>query len=535
MKYLLAFIILILCSGIVRPVELPVSVMDPSSIPNNKRSAIDTLHITDSGIINVKDFGAKGNGIADDYLPIQKACDYCILNPTICNTVRLPVGNYRTTHSIMLQYSPHGSNQFFTIKLTGDFPNKSASNNYLSRITYDNNQGFAIGVQLGRSIEIANITVLGKYTYPYSINNRNIGTRKFSDWNDGSVIDSRYSPYAGIVIDPFTNPNGSSGGTSGVEIRQCAIKQFMVGVCLTPNNSTQNDEMINILDDNIEAVRVAVAIGQDQSKEIHIDRLKCWASTHTILDGVHYGRGTGGGSVMIEGMNIAGNVNELFNVVLDRFPLSAKDIYSESLFRIGSLANGAGANFINFQIDFLTGHGMPAADYLLCGSANFSGGSLRYYDNSQTHRLNLSNMNAMFRDLTLNNPPFIIGLYGGSIYPTARFDNVHVYYSGKTLESPFEAITKIPVRSVTVDRSKWVATVFGPGIGKMASAGDYILGSPDNKSGRYYDAAINPNVCPTIQIGRITSIVADTLYLDDVGLNAHGDVGYDGFYVDKTK
>jgi len=540
MKCLAIFFILILNCAASKPVEgvLPpghtsISI-HPATLSKSKRVA-DTMHISDQSVVSVKDFGAKGDGITDDYLSIQKACDYCILNPTICTTVRLPVGNYRTTRSILLQKTVKGSYQFFTIKLTGDLPNKSASDNYLSRITYDDNRGFAIGIQLGRGITIENITLLGKYSYPYSITNKNIGTKKFSDWNDGSVVDSRYDPYAGIVIDPYVNPNGSSGGTSGVDIRQCAIKQFMVGICLTPNQQTQNDEMINIIDDDIEAVRVAIAIGQDQSKEIHIDRFKCWASTHTILDGVSYGRGTGGGSVMIEGMNIAGNVNELFNVVLDRFPLSAKDIYSESLFRIGSVANGAGAYFVNFQIDFLTGPGMPAADYLLYGSANFAGGSLRYYDNSQTHRLNLSNMNAMFRDLTLNNPPFIVGLYGGSVYPTPRFENVHVYYSGKFLVAPFETLIKIPLKSLTVDRTKWVASLFGPGLGRMVNAGDYVLGSPDNKSGRYYDAGLNPNACPTIQIGRVISVTADTVYLDDVGLNAFGNVGYDGFYVDKTK
>lgn len=495
----------------------------------------DTGRLNNTGTVNVKDFGAKGDGIADDYLPIQAACNACIANPSLCVNVRFPVGNYRITRSIVLQNIRNGEYSFFTMRLTGDAPAKSASDRWLSRITYDNNNGFAIGIQLGRGITIENLTILGKYQFPYKVTPKNIGTLTFAQWSDGSVADSRNNPYAGIVIDPYTNRNGSSAGTSGADIKQCAIKQFMAGICLTPNPQTQNDEMINIIDDDIEAVRVAIAIGQDQSKEIHIVRLKCWAATHTVLDGVTYGRGTGGGSVMIDGMNIAGSVNQLFNLITDRFPLSAKDVYSESLFRIGNVGNGAGSNFINFQIDFLTGPGRPAADYLLAGQANFYGGCLRYYDNSGNHRLPLSNITAMFRDLTINNPPIIVGLYGGIVYPTPQFDNVHLYYSGKTLVC-HEMLTRFHTTpTLIIDRSKWTGNLTVPAdIAKIIQTGDYILGSPTSKGRRSYDPEINHGNIATVQIGRVTKVVSDTVYLDDVGLNAYSGMGYDALYLDKT-
>ncbi|HEY8734873.1 MAG TPA: glycosyl hydrolase family 28-related protein, partial [Puia sp.] len=265
--------------------------VDPHALTKSRGQEFlqDTGRLNNTGTINVKDFGAKGDGVADDLIPIQKACNACIAYPATCTSVRLPVGNYRITQPLMLQKIQNGQYAFFTLRLTGDAPNKSASDSWLSRITYDSKSGFAIGVQLGRGITIENITLLGKYQFPYKVTNKNIGSLTFADWNDGSVTDNRNNPYAGIVIDPYANQNGSSAGTSGVEIKQCAVKQFMVGICLTPNPQTQNDEMINIIDDDIEAVRVAIAIGQDQSKEIHIDRLKCWAATHTILDGVSYG------------------------------------------------------------------------------------------------------------------------------------------------------------------------------------------------------------------------------------------------------
>jgi hypothetical protein len=484
-----------------------------------------------TGVLSVKDYGAKGDGKTDDTQAIQAACDLCIQNPQICSTVRFPVGNYRTSKPIILQNLKNGQYRFFTVRLLGDLSNKAGSNDYLSRITCDYKNGFGLGIQLGRSIEIKNLTILGKYSFPYSVNNQNIATLKFSDWLDPTITDSRNHPYAGIVIDPYSGVGGS-GGSSDVSISHCAIKQWMVGICLSPNPQTLNDEMINILEDNIEACRVAIAIGQDQSKTVNIKGLKVWASVHTVLDGLNYGRGTGGGSVFCENWNIAGNVNQLFNLITDRFPLSARDIYSESLFKIGSVGCGTGSSFINFQIDFLSGPGMPAADYILLGCANFLGGMLRYYDGSRTHRLNLSNFRGMLRDMTLNNAPLTIGLYGMVKYPTPVFDNVYLYYSGTMLKTNADTLilSGISSQSLKVDRKKWTASLSSP---NKVNPGDYILGSPRSTTRKYFD---NPLIsCNTIQIGRVVSVSGDRVELDDVGLNVVPGDSYDAIYISRLK
>ena len=351
--------------------------------------------------------------------------------------------------------------------------------------------------------------------------------------------------YAGIVIDPFCDSNTIAlndgydglrsfyrpmkgyGGTSGVDIKQCSIRQFMAGVVLTPNPQTANDEMINFLDDNIESVRVAIAIGQDQSKEIHIDRFKCWASTHTILDGITYGKGIGGGSVMIHGMNIAGTVNQLFYLNTDRFPLSAINVYSESIFKIGTVGRRAGANFINFQIDFIAEPGIPAPDYLISGSANFYGGCLRYYDNSFTHRMNFVNAQIMFRDLTLNNLPIQTGLYGipQNVYPKPTLENVAMYCS-QSWKDTLIRLKYIP--AITIDKKIWTSSFRGSVPGKV---GDYVLGA-----GRgCYDLGLQNSGCPTIQIGRITSINGDIVSMDDVGINAYSGTSYDAVYISELR
>ena len=529
MKYYLPYILLFLV------LKLPAQQTNPSSILAAVKDAAPLKPVDAAAAkqVSIKDFGAVGDGSHDDYQAIQKACDYVIEHPAI---LFIPVGNFFISHPITLSKMANGQPRFFTIHIRGMLTNKSTGNEYLSRITCGFKSGYGIGIQFGRGVLIENITLLGQYTFPYKVTNQNIGTLKFNEWADGSVVDTRYQPYAGIVVDPENNANGSSGGSSDITIRNCAIKQWMVGIALTPNGHTLNDEIVNILDDDIEAVRVCIAIGQDQSKTIRIDGLKVWASVHTVVDGVHYGRGTGGGSVMANVWNIAGNVNQLFNIVTDRFPLSAMNIYGESIFRIGRIGEGTGANFINCQIDFLTGPGLPSADYILYGAANFYGGSLRYYDNSVTHRLQLSNTKSVFRDMTLNNPPITIAIYGGS-YSSPLFDNVHLYYRGTQMSKTTE--TLIPFHttpSLQIDRKKWSGTVVVPvTLASQIQAGDYILGSPASSTRKYYDEEISPGGnASTIQIGRIISVQGDTLRFDDVGLNAYSGIGYDQMYIYKS-
>ena len=486
---------------------------------------------TIKSFLSITDFGAVGNGRYDNADAIMTACNYVIAHP---QPLIVPIGNFYTSRPILLQN--HG--QFFTIHLSGVLPNKSASNEYLSRITYGGKSGYAFGIQLGRGIVIENLTITGQYTFSNSVTNANIGTLKFSDWIDKTITDDRNHPYAAISIDPHANVGGSAGGTSDVTIQNCSIRQWMVGICLSPSGVTLNDEMINILEDDIESCRVAIAICQDQSKTINIRGLKVWASVHTVLDGVTYGRGTGGGSVFCENWNIAGNCNELFNLNTDRFPLSCKDIYSESLFRIGYVGFGTGANFINTQIDFLSGPGMPEADYLVAGQANFYGGMLRYYDNDMYHRMNLSNFGGAMRDMVFNTIPFTVGLFGGQPAPEPIIDNVNLYYynggGGKKLVRPYETATKIRC-NITFDKKTWTATLTKSDVPlPQMNIGDYILGAPGSSYRKYYDPYINPQNCATVQIGRVAAIHGQIITLDKVGLNAPN-IGYDAIYIDRMQ
>lgn len=522
---ILLFITIGCASSKPTPQPSPVVVHDTIHITTTLR---DTQTITLFNIDTVKhltvlDFGATGDGIHDDADAILNACNYVIAHP---QPLLVPIGNFYISHPILLQ----NNGKYFTIRISGLLSNKSSSNEYLSKITCGFKSGYAFGIQFGRSIFIENLTITGQYTFPNSVTNANIGTLKFSDWQDPSITDTRYSPYAAIVIDPNQNTNGSRGGTSDVTIQNCSIFNWMVGICLSPNGVTQNDEIVNIINDQIQLCRICISVCQDQSKTIKIEGLKVWASVHTVVDGLNYGIGTGGGSVFCDNWNIAGNVNELFNVTTGRFPLSCKRLYSESLFRIGNVGlGGCVANFNDCEFDFLTGPWMPAADYLIAGQANFYGGSMRYYDDSYNHRLNFVNFGGSMRDLTLNNPPITKGLYGIPVnhYKEPILDNVNYFYTPGS-----DTITKISyITDLIVDRGSWTANCTAPG----AIVGDYILAAPTSTTGSYYDLSLINVACPTIQIGRVSSVTGNHVTLDDVGLNAYSGQQYDAFYIDRIK
>jgi len=515
----------------------------------NPSAKIDTAMKT--AFLSVTDFGAHA-GNFDNADAFQSAFNFIITHPLIGSSLYIPPGNYFESRPWVLKSVVNGKWDFFHIRIFGNASAKSSPDTYLTTITCGFSDGFGIGVQFGRDVEIENIAIVGKYQPP-SINIYNIGSTLYSAWTNNTARDSRKAPHCGIAIDPFCDINkiapedcyggmrseyllnSGRGGTSGMKITKCRINNFVVGIALSPNGYTQNDEDIDMVDDNIFACKVNIAVCQDQSKDINIDRLKSWGPTYTVLDGIRYGAGTGGGSVNCYRWNIAGTVNQLFNLSTSRFPLSCREIYAESLFRIGNVGFGSGSNFIDCRIDLLTGAGLPATDYVIAGKATFYGGTLRYYDQSYSHRINLNTTTILFRDMTLNNYPITIGLYGLGVnhYPVPKFDNVNWYYNTSSTDTVMQSW---PSPSINIDKTNWTANfVIPPKASNMYKVGDYVLGGPTDATRWFYDRDMYGENCNTIQIGRVIRIVNNTVYLDDVGLNAYNGSSYGAIFICRIK
>ena len=155
---------------------------------------------------SVRWFGAKGNN-SDDYLPIQKAINTCIRNNI--RTVYFPLGRYKISKPLIIRGVSQTENDnsdartFCTLELLGE--SSFWDSNLGSQIIPAFRNSFAIGIQDGKGCKIRKLAITGLFTPPSLNNTLRFYSLMFDQFTDSSCRDSRFSPYAAIVIDPFTN------------------------------------------------------------------------------------------------------------------------------------------------------------------------------------------------------------------------------------------------------------------------------------------------------------------------------------------
>lgn len=411
----------------------------------------------ENGILNAKWFGAKGNGIADDWYSIQKAINYILANSAAGRTLYFPSGTYLISRPLIIARLVGNTYKQVSINLVGPANSKTIPSGYTASITPIFNNTFAIGIQMGKGVLIKDLMITGKFTFPNTLTEIQVDTLSFKEWTDGSSRDNRLSPYSGIVIDPFSDsavyetktdmypglhsyycPGLGHAGSTSVQVVGCSIRNFVVGVMITPSNQ-QNGDLIDVIDCEISGAKVAYCMGQAQSKECHVLRLKCWQPTHTVFDNGHYGFRHGDGSAipMVDGVNIASYVKQLCAIYAASFNGSFRNVYAEGLFRLGFVGGPATVSFEDCQIDFSTQNpGIPYPDFYVLGSgASFQNCLLRFYPGVPGARLILSGTNNHYEGGTMNAPPVTVNLDNNGLYPTPSFHNVGMYYSGGILGS----------------------------------------------------------------------------------------------------
>ncbi|HWK05481.1 MAG TPA: glycosyl hydrolase family 28-related protein [Puia sp.] len=409
---------------------------------------------TDQNLINVRWFGATGNGSTDDWYAIQKGISYIINNDNSGRTLYFPPGTYKISRPLIIARLKGATYGQASINLQGPANARTVSAGYANIVTAFNNT-FAIGIEIGKGVLIKDLIITGLFTFPHTLNPTMVDTLAFSEWTDKTVRDNQLSPYAGIVIDPFSDSavyaNHSDmypglhnyypaklgrGGSTNVQIVGCSIQNFIVGVMITPSNQ-QNGELIDVTDCDISYNKVAYAMGQAQSKECHVTRLKCWGPTHTIFDNISYGwkHGDGAAVPMVDGVNIAGSAMQLCNIRANSFSGVFRNVYAEGLFRLGYVGGKATVSFEDCQIDFSTLHpGVPYPDFYVLGSgAVFHDCMLRLYPGVKGARLILSGTNNHYEGGNTNAPPVSVNLENNGIYPNPSFRNMTMFYSGGIL------------------------------------------------------------------------------------------------------
>ena len=168
------------------------------------------------GQINVKSLGATGNGVTDDHAAIQKAIDSAV---KIHGKVYIPRGRYKISKPLIVYYWDGVKYGVCSIEIYGD--SRMWDVNKGSVILPDFNNTFAIGLQNNKGTIIRGLEIQGKYKHTYDIKKHYLtelidNKNQFIYRSDTLCRDSKFSPYAGIVIDPFSHYIPSDGGYPGL-------------------------------------------------------------------------------------------------------------------------------------------------------------------------------------------------------------------------------------------------------------------------------------------------------------------------------
>lgn len=291
-----------------------------------------------SGDINVKWFGAKGDNTTDDTTAIQRAVNVAVAEASentdgrLSGTVLFPPGKYKLTAAIVIagtRYASGGDTlyQYVSLHLKGisapfQFGFNGASI-YQSTATQA-----AFLVQAARTVVFENLSLLGRNVWTAPADPLQYWDDEWSGtpWIGNSSRDNRYSPHAGIVVDPFhaTVASGdqypglsayyvnttAGGGSSIVRVIGCFFENFVVGLAVSTNGTTQNAENVPIADTSFLSCKVALAIGQDQSRNVTLHGCAI-AGARDAINLQAYGEGNGTPPLVF-----GGNIGNVRNVIV---------------------------------------------------------------------------------------------------------------------------------------------------------------------------------------------------------------------------
>ena len=378
------------------------------------------VRITEGDVLNVKWFGAIGNGVADDQYAIQRAIDYTIYEDTTIKKVFLPSGNYLIGKTIHMGYGA----SYSSISLVGDgtptFRGEQQFNGATITTAFSN--GPAINIQGARKSEIKNVSFIG-------LNNivgywSDTSSANLSNWIDptlDTIGDNRYTPYAAITIDAYSGvaptpayPNVTFPDYSGIStqynkfhssqitIDKVHIYKFIAGIVVKPN-ADNNGDFVYIRDATIERCAYGISVGNSQARNIEIIRgqLDCHTAITNSTHGAKIGRIN-----KIENTHFGGYqwLDLLAPAYLEGLEINS--CYGESFYWIGTIGVGTvGAfpaitfNGCKFQASAIINRILtPTAN--LTGNAvynfnhcSFQGNRLYVFENDQAALINFNQCN----------------------------------------------------------------------------------------------------------------------------------------------
>jgi len=361
---------------------------------------------------------------------LQTALNYVVAHNDRYTILKVHSGRYRFSHSVLMYNWSVNGYWPFTVILQGE-------NTYSSRdgagTIFDFSSihdSFGIGIQGGKGCIIRGIKLIGAWKPP-SFTALGFYNTSFGQVPAGGCRNTRNSPHAAIVVDPFGphipkdggyqgtdgfgNPwssyyRGQTSGSTGIEIYEVFFANWLIGLITSPNGETFNAELLHAHHLQFQNVAYAVQGCQAEEKLNEVDHVECWGVTYLCFGTGMYGQGNPG-NWHLHHWNIAGWVNTFaYNLQSGYFQSQFDHIYAENIGRLGYIASSNGTAFTESVFDF----------------ANYSDASYSYM-NAQIAGQGVHYANDQFRYYGLYKPIAINNLNGPNFFENCYFDAVPVY------------------------------------------------------------------------------------------------------------
>jgi hypothetical protein len=331
----------------------------------------------------------------EDWAPyIQDAIDDAIgliSQAGVRARVTLPTGVLRLDTPLLIQHLTGVAWDYVSLELEGGAGPFGVSQFNGTTLVANFASDPAIVIQSARRVTLRRLAISGQNTWTQSYDMTDMATHYTeSNYVVNSCRTNRYSPYAGVCIDPYHSAlaggdrypgltayyvnGGTGGGSSGVVLDDVWISGFVVGVVQTPNGETLNNDGFQAYGLTVESCREAVSTGQSQTRGGTLVGFN-FSGCRTALDATTYGDQAGSLPSVWGGMG--GNCKYLVNVAYYNHGCTLQGMHIENMLSLGHVGGGQSPGriaFIGCNFQFKTASNKGAYYRLLnAGFATFDG------------------------------------------------------------------------------------------------------------------------------------------------------------------